>query len=293
MRPHATLIVNPAARSLSEERLRRVERLLASRFFLVTVLSERRGHAVELAREAEGEAIFVLGGDGTFNEAVNGADGRRPLGFLPAGGANVLPRALGLPNDAVACARRLLAGRARRISVGRVNGRRFLFSASLGPDAEAVRRVEAKRGGPRGARPGNVVVALTVVRVLLEQRLRFQPALELKEKGRAALLFVCNAPVYTYAGPVPLRFCPQAQLTLGLDYAAPVSPGPLAVVRLLARAATGRGLQGAPGVLWGHDLDRLEVVCDHPFPLQVDGEDMGDVETALFEAERDAVAVLA
>ncbi len=273
--------------------MRQVERTLAARFSLVTVLSERPGHAVQLAREAEGEAIFVLGGDGTFNEAVNGADGRRPLGFLPAGGANVLPRALGLPSDAVACARHLLSAPARRISLGRVNGRRFLFSAGLGLDAEAVRRVEARRGGPRGARPGNLFFAFTVARVLVERRLRFQPSFAIAGAGRAALVFVCNAPVYTYAGPLPLRFCPRARLELGLDYAAPVAPGPLAVLRLLARAAVGKGVAGAPGVLCGHDLDRIEVACDSPSPLQADGEDLGDVDRAVFEAERRAMPVLA
>ena len=40
------------------------------------------------------------------------------------------------------------------------------------------------------------------------------------------------------------------------------------------------------------DLDRVEVNCDHPLPLQSDGEDLGDVEHAVFEAHRDAVAVL-
>jgi hypothetical protein len=33
-------------------------------------------------------------------------------------------------------------------------------------------------------------------------------------------------------------------------------------------------------------------VCDRALPLQVDGEDLGDVERALFEAERGAVTVL-
>jgi len=42
----------------------------------------------------------------------------------------------------------------------------------------------------------------------------------------------------------------------------------------------------------GHDLDRIEVVCDGPLPLHEDGEDLGDAERALFQAERDAVAVL-
>ena len=45
-------------------------------------------------------------------------------------------------------------------------------------------------------------------------------------------------------------------------------------------------------MLYAHDLDRIEIVCDEPMPLQVDGEDLGDVERALFEAERGAVAVL-
>ena len=32
--------------------------------------------------------------------------------------------------------------------------------------------------------------------------------------------------------------------------------------------------------------------CDEPLPLQVDGEDLGDVADAVFESERDAVTAL-
>jgi diacylglycerol kinase family enzyme len=53
------------------------------------------------------------------------------------------------------------------------------------------------------------------------------------------------------------------------------------------------GADRAEDVLYGHDLDRIDVRCDRPLPLQADGEDLGDVETAVFEAERDAVSVLA
>ena len=42
----------------------------------------------------------------------------------------------------------------------------------------------------------------------------------------------------------------------------------------------------------GHDLDRIEVRCDRPLPLQADGEDLGDVDDVVFEARRDAVSVL-
>jgi hypothetical protein len=44
--------------------------------------------------------------------------------------------------------------------------------------------------------------------------------------------------------------------------------------------------------LYGHDLDRIEIRCDVPLPLHVDGEDLGDVDRAVFEAERGAVSVL-
>ena len=53
-------------------------------------------------------------------------------------------------------------------------------------------------------------------------------------------------------------------------------------------------LAGRPrdGILYAHDADGFEITCDRPLPLQVDGEDLGDVERVTFEAERGAVAVL-
>jgi diacylglycerol kinase family enzyme len=45
-------------------------------------------------------------------------------------------------------------------------------------------------------------------------------------------------------------------------------------------------------VLYVHDADEIRIVSDRPVPLQVDGEDLGDVTEALFEAERSALRVL-
>src|SRR5919108_29528 len=95
------------------------------------LLFETMRHGAELAAAAapDFERIYVFGGDGAFNEVVNGIEGADvALGFLPGGGTSVLPRALGLPRDPVEAARRLgRSGRERRITVGRVNGRRFTF----------------------------------------------------------------------------------------------------------------------------------------------------------------------
>ena len=64
-----------------------------------------------------------------------------------------------------------------------------------------------------------------------------------------------------------------------------------------AEAAAEEIAQGARSkarnLLFVHDADRLEIACDRPLPLQADGEDLGDVEHAVFEAERDAIDVLA
>ena len=78
----------------------------------------------------------------------------------------------------------------------------------------------------------------------------------------------------------------------------PVSRASVAPIRVRRRTLVGTALRILTGrvrhgpYLYGHDLDRVEISCDHPMPLQADGEDLGDIERAVFEAERDAVAVL-
>ncbi|MBA2475640.1 MAG: hypothetical protein H0V40_06770, partial [Actinobacteria bacterium] len=97
---------------------------------------------------------------------------------------------------------------------------------------------------------------------------------------------------YSYAGRAPLHVAPQARFELGLDLVAPRTVRPRSVPRLVGYALLGRGQAAAADVIYAHDLDRIELSCEEPLPLQADGEDLGDVTRAVFEAERDAVAVL-
>ena len=284
------LIVNPYASGVTEEKIVQVVEALGD---VEVRRTEHPGHATELAEVAAGvEALYVFSGDGGFNEVLNGIDRDTPVGFVPGGGANVLPRALGLPTDPVRAAERLVRGKKRRISLGRVNGRRFGFAAGVGLDGEAIRRLEARGRSEDGARSGNAVFVWELARMLAEHHLHYPPALEILGRGRAAFVLVANADPYTYAGPVPIRVAPEAEFELGIDLVAPRAVSPVALPRLLGYALLGRGQSNAGDVVYGHDLDRIEVVCDGPMPLQADGEDLGDTTSALFEAERGAALVL-
>ena len=287
----AVLIVNPYASKVTDELVDRVATVLGD---VDVRLTERSGHATELAREADGEveAIYTFSGDGGFNEVLNGVDGRTPVGFLPGGGASVLARALGLPRDPVAAARRLLVGRTRRISLGRVNDRRFGFSAGVGFDAELVRRVDARGRTQQRGRAGNVAFAAEAVGLLAASRFRLEPVLEVRGHGRAAFALAANCDPYTYAGRLPLHVAPFARFEGGLDVVGARALRPASLPRLLTYVVRGAGQERARDILYARDVDRAEIACDRLLPLQADGEDLGDVTEALLEAERDAVTVL-
>ena len=255
------------------------------------VRTTRRGDGTEIARalESEVDAIYVFAGDGTFNEVLNGVSAGVPLGFLPGGGTSVLPRALGLPRDPVAAATRIGLGRTRRIALGRANGRRFGFSAGVGLDAELVRAVDRLGRGGDGRRPGDTAFARAALRHVVRRRGRFEASLEVEGVGRAAFALVANCAPYTYLGPLGLAVAREASFDGGLDLVAPVRLTPWSLPGFAWQAW--RGARGRR-VLLVHDADRLVIHCDAPMPLQVDGEDLGDVETVTLEAERDAVTVL-
>ena len=284
------LIVNPRASAVSDALVERVVAELPAE--LVVVPTGAPGEATEIARQHERsvDAIYVLSGDGTYNEVLNGVTCDVPLGFLPGGGTSVLPRALGIGRDPVAAARRLARGGTRPIGLGRVNGRRFSFNAGVGFDADLVRRIDEKGRRADGRRPGDVAFVRAAVALLASRRGHFPPALEIEGVGRAAFVLVANCDPYTYAGRMPVRVSRGASFDLGLDVVAPASVRARELPRLLVTLT--RGADSRAGLTVLHDVDRIVVRCDRPLALQVDGEDLGDVDEAVFEAEPRAVTAL-
>jgi diacylglycerol kinase family enzyme len=291
--PGVLLVVNPQASAVTDAGAEAVAGVLGRDVEIAR--TERRGHALELVRDADAGAVVVFGGDGAFNEALNGLRAELPIGLVPGGGSSVLPRALGLPDDPEGAARQigeaLRAGRSQEISLGRVNGRRFGFAAALGFPAEVVRRVDGLGRGDRGRRPPDRVFLTTAARMLAERRGRLPSELEVLGHGRTSFALVANGDPYTYLGRLPVRAAPRASWEDGLDVVGPRAVGPLSIPRLVLAALTGR-TPNARGVLYLHDVDAIELRADRPLPLQVDGEDLGDVERADLASEPNAAKIL-
>jgi diacylglycerol kinase (ATP) len=102
---------------------------------------------VETALAEGAETIFVWGGDGMVQRAVDvmaGTDAR--LAILPAGTANLFASNLGIPDDLGEAVQVGLSGRERRLDLGKMNGEHFAVMAGAGLDARMTRDVD---GGPK------------------------------------------------------------------------------------------------------------------------------------------------
>nr|WP_067907072.1 diacylglycerol kinase family protein [Actinomadura rubrobrunea] len=310
----AMLIANPKATSTTRRARDIMLRAFTGDLNIDLAETGHRGHATDLARKAvhEGyDAIVVLGGDGTVNEAVNGLLAEGPSGRLPAlavvpcGSANVFARALGLPGDPVGATRQVLqglrAGRHRTVGLGAARlpdgpERYFTFNAGVGLDAEVVREVERRRA--KGGRAPAALYVRTALEHFFSGTDRRRPKLILERPGRPPipglfLAFVSNTSPWTFLGPLPVNPSPRANFNKGLDVFAlrslRVAPALGTVAQmLLARA---RPVQGRH-VVNVHDAAEVTLRSPRPVAYQLDGDYLGETPAITFRAVPKAVRVV-
>jgi diacylglycerol kinase (ATP) len=117
-------------------------------------VTERGGHAHELAREAAASGADLLigwGGDGTINEVaralVQHGEAGAPapaLGIIPGGSGNGLARELGIPFDPAKAIEHALRSKPRVIDAGELGDHVFINVAGIGLDAHVAALVTTR-----------------------------------------------------------------------------------------------------------------------------------------------------
>jgi diacylglycerol kinase family enzyme len=251
--------------------------------------------------------VVVLGGDGTINEVVNGllaggaptgADAAIPaLAVVPGGSTNVFSRALGISRDPVEATSELLealrTGHTRTVGLGRVNERWFTFTAGLGLDADAVRRVELARAKGRKATPTRYTRCAVNAFFAADRR---HPHLTLTVPGEDPveglyLAIVGNTAPWTYFRSQPIVLTPEVDFDNGLDLIARSKLGLVGTLWAVGGMFSKDGIRGrkTPKCF---DLSQFRLDADEPVHLQVDGDYVGMCESADFRAVPDALRVV-
>ncbi len=133
------VVMNPnAGQKRGKRYLADILELFRKNEYVTTVmLTVRQGDAVSLVKDhGKGmDMIVCIGGDGTFNEVVNGvleAKLSTPIGYIPAGSTNDFANSLKLPKNMVKAAMQIIQGTPHTVDVGRFDDRYFSYVASFG-----------------------------------------------------------------------------------------------------------------------------------------------------------------
>jgi diacylglycerol kinase family enzyme len=297
------LVVNPVARTVSRPTLAVIEKALSADFALEVIETVERGHATDLGRTAVADGVdlvVVFSGDGTINEVVNGLAGSQTaLGVLPGGATNILSRALGMPLHPVDATGVLIAkaldGSARRLNLGKADGRFFAVNCGAGVDAAAMDRLDAKF--PRTKERFERAAFRAVAREVLASYAGRSPDLSVRIDGGESVpsisVLIGRTDPYTYYKGRGVRVTPEASLESGLDVLSARRLPRRRILRIAwqlfgsARHVKGRDID------YRHDASLVEVDSDAPFPVQVDGDVLGEHRSLRVELARDALWVVA
>ena len=307
------IVVNPYATTVSDRLKNLVVYALQVRYEVEAVSTQAQNHATEICREASDgnyDIVVAFGGDGTLNEVANGLAGTDvPVSMLPGGSTNVVCRALGIPNDVVDATEHLLgvadAFRPRRIDLGRAGERRFVFACGAGLDATAVKRVDANPG--LKSKAGRWYFTWATIsgfyRQYLRNPVRISLAVEDREPVEGVTAIAQNSDPFTYFGRQPVRVCEGAAfdngtLSLAMLLRAAQRDVPTIMARCLSdglRAADHRQIAHFEGVAEGRlrSLSRDDDGRVRPFPVEVDGDYLGDFAELDLTIEPGALTVVA
>lgn len=248
-------------------------------------LTARRGHAIELVRNADlgsYDGVAAGGGDGTLFEVVTGwfrnvGGTKPPLGVVPVGTGNAFCRDIGLKTGAIDRAVELIAdGRHRDVDVGRFSteGETYYFLNILGLGFVS----DVGERADRLKRLGNMSYTIGVLLQLISLR-SYRMTIEIDGETLERENIFCEISNTRYTSN--FLMAPTAAIDDGrLD------------VTLLGKASRSRLLRCFPTIFTGKHVHlrevetfkakRVRVRTDEPKVLAPDGEIVGSTP---FEVE--------
>ena len=306
------IIVNPYATTVSDRLRNLVVYALQGRYEVEAVSTEAQNHATEIGREVADhgyDIVVAFGGDGTLNEVANGLAGTDvPVSMLPGGSTNVVCRTLGIPNDVVDATEHLLAladdWAPRKIDLGKVDDRHFVFACGVGIDATVVERVDAH---PKlKSKAGPYYYSWAGISAFYRSYLYNAVKVRVEANGDAAegvTAIVQNSDPFTYFASKPIRVCEgisidDGTLSLAVLKRAAQRDMPLLITRLFSEAkpaARHRQVEHFDDVTEG-TISSVSEGKDgslRPFQLQVDGDYIGDRTRVELRADPGALTIVA
>lgn len=307
------LIVNPYATTVSDRLKNLVVYALQGRYDVEAVATQAQNHATEIGREAsEGgyDVVVAFGGDGTLNEVANGMAGTDlPVAILPGGSTNVVCRTLGMPNDVVDATEHLLSladdWKPRKIDLGKVDDRYFVFACGVGIDASVVKRVDRNPTMKGNAGPYFYSWAgiSSFYRKYLVNPIRMRTQVEGREPVEGVTTIIQNSDPFTYFASRPIRVCEgiaidDGTLSMAVLKRAAQRDMPTLINRLFSEsrpAARHRQVAHFDDVTSAtvETVSKNKDGSPRPLPLQVDGDYIGERDRIELGVDPAALTVIA
>jgi diacylglycerol kinase (ATP) len=270
------LIANPASRKGARLIDRARAAVVAFGATCEVALTERAGHAGEIAAERgrSFDVVLTLGGDGTAMEVAGAlAWSQIPIGVLPGGTGNLLARALGIPMKVERAVPALLGGTLRRIDLGVVQGHRFAVAAGVGIDAAMVAETPRWMKRRLGVLAYTLIASRAALRAVLRRQFflaRVEVDGELIERRAAAVLFANFGAILENR----IAFGPGIEVDDGVLDCCIFSPRHLRDALRIMWRVTRRDFRPDPSILYRKGT-RFRLVTEPVLALQADGELLG------------------
>lgn len=139
----ALFIYNPnSGQKVINAHLPRIVDYLSERGYLASIYATQRpadASDVIMSLGDRFNEIIVGGGDGTLDEviaAVSKLDTDPLIGYIPTGSTNDFSKSLNIPNDVVKATKVATRGYQKRIDIGKIDDKYFVYVAAFGTIAE-------------------------------------------------------------------------------------------------------------------------------------------------------------